>query len=166
MKNISIIVAIARNNAIGKDNKLLWHLPEDLKRFKKLTTNHWVVMGKNTFESLPSGPLPNRTNLVISDIEGEIISGCEMAYSIQEAISKCPDDEESFIIGGGSVYRQFLPFCSRLYLTIVQEDFEADTFFTEIDYSEWKEISKEEHFKDEKNPFDYINIILERISPN
>ena len=102
-KHISIIVAVAENNAIGKGNKLLWHISDDLKRFKRLTTGHPVVMGKKTYESLPVKPLPNRTNVVISDIEGELINGCEMAYSIEEAIEKCPDNEESCIIGGGSI---------------------------------------------------------------
>ena len=109
MKNISIIVAIAQNNAIGKDNKLLWHIPEDLKRFKRLTTGRTIVMGKRTFESLPTHPLPNRRSIVITDIAGEIIPGCVMAYSIDEAIDLMDEQEENFIIGGGSVYSQFLP---------------------------------------------------------
>jgi dihydrofolate reductase len=156
MKSISIIVAIAQNNAIGKDNQLLWHIPADLKRFKKLTTGHTIVMGKRTFESLPIRPLPNRRSVVITDIPGEEIEGCTMAYSIDDAISKMDDEKENFIIGGGSVYRQFLPLAQQLYLTIVQKDFEADTFFDEIDYSKWEAIEREDHTEEEL-PYYYIN---------
>src|SRR5664279_2884229 len=102
-KKISIIVAVAQNNAIGKDNKLLWHISEDLKRFKRLTSGNTVVMGKNTFYSLPIRPLPNRTNIVITDVPGETIEGCVMAYSIEDAIEKCESVNENFIIGGGSI---------------------------------------------------------------
>lgn len=163
MKNFSIIVAIAKNNAIGKDNQLLWHLPDDLKRFKKFTTGHWVIMGKKTFKSLPKGPLPNRVNVVITDVPGEIINGCLTVYSIEEAIEKSPEHSENFIIGGGSVYRQFLPLANRLYLTIVNRDFDADTFFPEIDFKEWNEIVREEYKAGEQNPLDYTFMILERI---
>jgi dihydrofolate reductase len=156
MKSISIIVAIAQNNAIGKDNQLLWHIPADLKRFKQLTTGHTIVMGKRTFESLPIRPLPNRRSVVITDIAGEEIAGCVMAYSIQDAIEKMDDDKENFIIGGGSVYRQFLSLADRLYLTIVQKDFDADTFL-EIDLSEWETIEREDHFEEEL-PYYYINL--------
>ena len=114
MKTISIIVAIAENNAIGKDNKLLWYLPDDLKRFKRLTTGHPVIMGKKTFESLPIKPLPNRTNIVLTDVPGEKIEGCTMAYSIDDALSKCPDGEECFVMGGGMIYKQFLEIADRL----------------------------------------------------
>jgi dihydrofolate reductase len=157
MKPISIIVAIAQNNAIGKDNQLLWHIPADLKRFKLLTTGHTIVMGKRTFESLPIRPLPNRRSVVITDIAGEQIEGCTMVYSIDEAIEKMDPDKENFIIGGGSVYRQFLPIAQQLYLTIVQKDFEADTFFDAIDYSEWETIEREDH-SEEELPYYYINL--------
>ena len=138
IENISIIVAIARNRAIGKDNKLLWHISEDLKRFKKLTTGHTLIMGRNTFISLPNGALPNRRHIVISDVKGESFEGCEMASSIEEAIQKAGSGDECFVIGGGMVYNQFLPIAGKLYLTQVDEDFEADTFFPEIDVSQWK----------------------------
>jgi dihydrofolate reductase len=156
MKPISIIVAIAQNNAIGKDNQLLWHIPADLKRFKQLTTGHTIVMGKRTFESLPIRPLPNRRSVVITDVAGEEIEGCTMAYSIQDAIEKMDDEKENFIIGGGSVYRQFLPIADHLYLTIVQKDFDADTFL-EINLSDWETIEREDHF-DEELPYYYINL--------
>jgi len=157
MKPISIIVAIAQNNAIGKDNQLLWHIPADLKRFKTLTTGHTIVMGKRTFESLPLRPLPNRRSVVITDILGEKIEGCTMAYSINDAIEQMDEEKENFIIGGGSVYRQFLPFANQLFLTIVKKDFDADTFFPEIDYSEWDIVEREDHL-DEDLPYFYINL--------
>ncbi|NTW23943.1 MAG: dihydrofolate reductase [Lentimicrobium sp.] len=162
MKTISIIVAIAQNNAIGKDNQLLWHIPEDLKRFKALTTGHTIVMGKRTFESLPIRPLPNRRSVVITDIPGELIKGCEMAYSIDDAISKMEEGRENFIIGGGMVYKQFMPLADKLYLTIVHKDFEADTFYTDIDYSEWKEIAREDVPAVESLGFDYSYITYEK----
>jgi dihydrofolate reductase len=157
MKPISIIVAIAQNNAIGKDNQLLWHIPADLKRFKQLTTGHTIVMGKRTFYSLPIRPLPNRRSIVITDIEGEVIKGCTMAYSIDEAIDQMDDEKENFIIGGGSVYSQFMPLAQQLYLTIVKKDFEADTFYPEINYEDWEIIEREDH-TDEELPYFYINL--------
>jgi len=144
MRHISIIVAIAENFAIGLRNELLWHLPDDLKRFKKLTTGHTVIMGKRTFESLPNRPLPNRRNLVITDIPGELIPSCEMAYSIEDAIAKTESESENFVIGGGSIYRQFLPFADKLYITWVHKSFEADTFFPKIELSEWELLEKTE----------------------
>jgi dihydrofolate reductase len=142
--NISIIVAIATNRAIGKDNRLLWHLSDDLKRFKKLTTGHTLIMGRNTFLSLPNGALPNRRHIVISDIAGETFDGCEMARSIDEALELAGTGEECFVIGGGMVYKQFLPVAGKLYLTQVHASFEADTFFPEIDFSQWKSLASEE----------------------
>lgn len=162
--NISIIVAIAENNAIGKDNKLLWHLSEDLKRFKKLTSGHAVIMGRNTFLSLPAGALPERTNIVISDIPGEQFPGCIMVYSIQEAISVCKDHDECFIIGGGLVYSQFLPYTSKLYITKVHASPSADTYFPEINYNEWTEIFREEHVGSQKDEYDYSYFIYKRKS--
>lgn len=163
MKSISIIVAIAQNNAIGKDNQLLWHIPEDLKRFKALTTGHTIVMGKRTFESLPIRPLPNRRSVVITDIPGETIPGCEMAYSIEEAVLKMEEGRENFIIGGGMVYKQFMPLAHKLYLTIVHKDFEADTFYTDIDYSQWKEIAREDISAKDTLGFDYSYITYVRM---
>jgi dihydrofolate reductase len=162
MKNISIIVAIAQNLAIGKGNDLLWHIPEDLKRFKKLTTGHTILMGKRTFESLPIRPLPNRRSIVITDIPGETIAGCVMAYSIDEAISLCDPGGENFIIGGGSVYRQFMPIANRLYLTIVHKDFEADIFYPEINFNEWSETERTECEAMDTLGFNYTYLTLDR----
>lgn len=155
MKNISIIVAIAKNNAIGKNNELLWHISDDLKRFKRITDGHTVVMGRNTYLSLPKRPLINRTNIVITDVKSEKFEGCVTVNSIEEAIAACPDNEESFVIGGGAVYRQFLPVANKLYITHVHEDFDADTFFPEIDKTVWKLIDNEDHMPDDKNKFSY-----------
>ena len=159
---ISIIVAIAENMAIGKNNDLLWHIPEDLKRFKRITSGHPVIMGKRTYESLPRRPLPNRRNIVITDIKGEDLEGCEMAWSIAEAMAKCNPSEENFVIGGASIYRQFLPYAGRLYLTRIHKSFDADVFFPEIDYSQWKLNSKEDFDGDELNDFAWSNEIYER----
>lgn len=160
-KNISIIVAIAQNFAIGKNNDLLFHLPNDLKRFKAITTGKTIIMGRNTLLSLPKWPLPNRRHVVISDNPEDQFEGCEMVSSIEEAIEKVKTDEEAFIIGGGMVYRQFYPVAGKLYLTLVHKDFDADVFFPEIDYSEWAENAREDLY-DDKNEFNYSYIDLVR----
>ncbi len=160
-ENISIIVAIAQNFAIGKNNDLLFHLPNDLKRFKQITTGHPVIMGRNTLLSLPNGALPNRRNIVISDIPEEKFERCEMVTSIEAAAAAVKDETEAFIIGGGMIYRQFFPLAGKLYLTLVHRDFDADVYFPEIDYTEWEELSREDH-SDEKNGFDYSYLNLKR----
>ena len=160
--NIAIIVAIAQNFAIGKNNDLLFHLSNDLKRFKKITSGHAVIMGKRTLFSLPNGPLPNRRNIIITDIPGETFAGCETVYSINEPVEAVANEVEAFVIGGGMIYRQFYPIAGRLYLTMAHKDFEADTFFPEVNFDEWNVASREDLF-DEKNNFDYSNIDLVRI---
>jgi len=154
MKNLSIIVAIASNYAIGKNNDLLWHISEDLKHFKKITSGHPVIMGKRTYESLPVRPLPGRENIVLTDIKDEVIPGCTMAYSIPQILELCRKKEECFIIGGGMVYKQFFPFAETLYITYVDKGFEADTFFPEISEKVWVKIEDEPHFNEE-NKFSY-----------
>lgn len=164
-KNISIIVAIAENYAIGLNNDLLWHLSDDLKRFKKITSGHTIMMGRNTFLSLPNGALPNRKHIVITDQSGEIFDGCSMAYSIEEALEIAGDEEECFVIGGGMVYKQMLPVCGKLYLTQVHHSFEADTFFPEIDFSEWEKMESERVDASEKNEFPHTySLYLRKIS--
>ena len=160
-ENISIIVAIAQNFAIGKNNDLLFHLPNDLKRFKQITTGYPVIMGRNTLLSLPKGALPNRRNIVITDNPEEKFDRCEMVFSVDEAIEAVKNEQEAFIIGGGMIYRQFYPLAGKLYLTLVHRDFDADVYFPEIDYSEWAETSREDHF-DEVNGFDYSYLNLKR----
>ena len=159
--NISIIVAVAQNFAIGLNNELLFHLPDDLKRFKRITTGKALIMGKRTFHSLPTAPLPNRRNIVVTDIPGETFPGCESAGSIDEAIILVRNEPEAFIIGGGMIYEQFYPLAGKLYLTLVHKEMEADTFFPAIDFREWKEIAREDLF-DEKNGFKYSYLDLER----
>jgi dihydrofolate reductase len=161
-KNISIIVAIAENNAIGKNNQLLWKLSDDLKRFKKITTGHKVIMGRRTFLSLPNGPLPDRTNIVISDVPDESFEGCLMAGSVEEVLTFLEDDEETFVIGGGMVYKQFLPHARTLYLTRVEHVFDADTFFPAINLDEWNEIHREHVIASEKNEYAHSFIIYRR----
>lgn len=159
--NIAIIVAIAQNFAIGKNNDLLFHLPDDLKRFKRITQGRPVIMGKNTLFSLPKGPLPNRRNIVITDIPGESFIGCETVNSIEEAIELVKEEPIAFIIGGGMIYRQFYPIAGKLFLTMVHQDFEAETFFPKINFDEWIQVNRED-LHDEKNGFDYSNIDLVR----
>lgn len=162
MKQLSIIVAIAKNYAIGKDNKLLWHISDDLKRFKQLTTGNVIIMGKKTYESLPVKPLPNRTSIVITDIADETFENCITAYSIEDAIAKASAEKENFIIGGGSIYKQFMQHVSKLYLTTVDLSFNADTFFPEIDFSEWKTLEEETLESGGKNEFAHTYKVLER----
>ena len=153
---ISIIVAISEENAIGKKGGLLCHLPNDLKHFKAVTSGATVIMGERTFFSLPKHPLPNRRNIVITDVAGKTFDGAESAYSIEEAVNLVKDEKEAFIIGGGTIYRQFMPIADKLYITHIHHSWsDADTFFPEIKASEWQRTSEEKHLSDENNPFDY-----------
>jgi len=154
-KKISIIVAIASNHAIGKDNDLLWHISKDLKRFKEMTLDHFIVMGKKTYFSLPKRPLPNRTSMIITDVEGEEIDDCLMAYSIADAIAKMDNYNENFIIGGGSIYSQFLKYANKMYITRVHKDFDADIFFPEFSLDEWSLVEKIDVNDDPQNDFSY-----------
>lgn len=153
---ISIIVAIDEHNAIGRKGQLLCHLPNDLKHFKNITSGHTVIMGKNTYLSLPKRPLPNRTNIVITDVAGEQLEGATMAYSIDEALQFVNPDEEAFIIGGGMIYRQFMEngFTDKLYITHIDYKWDdADTFFPAIDPDIWLPVRSEKQEADEKNPY-------------
>lgn len=157
MSKISIIAAVADNYAIGKNNKLLWHLPADMKHFKDMTTGHAVVMGKRTFESLPNGSLPNRKNIVLTSIpEGNFDKYYE-AVSLRDAIELCENEDEVYIIGGATIFKQALeyPGVDTMYITWVHEEFEADAFFPEFNKEEWKEVSCEKHEADEENPYAY-----------
>lgn len=153
---ISIIVAIAENYAIGKKGDLLCHMPADLKHFKEITSGKTVMMGERTFFSLPKHPLPNRRNIVLTDVAGKTFEGAEAVYSIDEMVKCIQGEEEAFVIGGGMVYRQMMPLADKLYITHIHHSWEdADTFFPEIKESEWKLLNAERHFADEKNPYDY-----------
>ena len=161
--SISIIVAIAQNGAIGFENKLLYWLPNDLKRFKALTTGHTIIMGRRTFESLPKGALPNRRNIVLSrqDIE---FAGAEHYASLEAALAQCEQEEEVFIIGGASVYQEAMSLADTLYITHIDATpDQADAFFPEIDPSVWKETGREVHPMDEKHLYPYQFIDYKRI---
>ncbi len=157
---ISIIAAIGKNNELGKGNELLWKLPADMKHFKETTTGHTVVMGRKTFQSIGRA-LPNRRNIVVTRDETFAIEGVEVAHSLGEAIEKVAGEEEAFIIGGGELYKQALPFTDKLYITHVDSEFDADTFFPHIS-EEWKKVSEEEHLADETNPFAYTFAVYEK----
>jgi dihydrofolate reductase len=159
---ISIIVAVSEDLGIGKDNELLWHISEDLKRFKRLTTGNAVIMGKKTWESLPKKPLPNRKNIVLTDNPHETIDNAITAYSLEDSLAKCTPGEEIFIIGGGSIYRQFMPIADRLYITHVHKKAPADIYFPEIDRSIWEIIEKEKFKTDESNDIPYTYTIYKR----
>lgn len=163
MSRISIIVAIAQNRAIGFENKLLYWLPNDLKRFKALTTGHTIIMGRKTFESLPKGALPNRRNIVLSRQE-ITFEGAEIYASLDEALAQCKDEEEVYIIGGASVYREAMSICDRLYITHIENIPEnADAFFPVIDSKVWKETNRDAHPVDEKHLYPYVFVDYERI---
>ena len=157
---ISIIAAVAKNRAIGFENKLIYWLPNDLKRFKALTTGHTIVMGRNTFESLPKGALPNRRNVVLSTTVKEL-PGCEVFPTLDAALQSCQPDEDIYIIGGARVYEQAISKADRLCLTEVDDiPAQADTFFP--DYSDWQVVNKEAHPKDERHAFEYAFTEYER----
>ena len=153
---ITIIAAIAKNNALGKDNDLIWHLPADLKRFKKVTTGHHILMGRNTFESIGK-PLPNRTTIIITRNKSYFKEGCLIANSIEEAIEMVENKDDIFIIGGAQIYKESMQkgLVDRLDITQVHHEFEADVFFPEIDLKIWKETAREDLEADEKNKFDF-----------
>jgi len=159
---ISIIVAVSEDLGIGKNNELLWNLPEDLKRFKKITYGKTVIMGKRTWESLPKKPLPGRKNVVITDIPHEDFFGAVTAYSIEDALNKCEKEEEIFIIGGGSIYTQFMPLADRLYVTHVHKKRPADTWFPKINQRVWEVIGKEEFKDNNTRGIPYTFVIYER----
>lgn len=155
---ISIISAIARSNrAIGKDNALLWHIPEDFKHFKELTSGHAIVMGENTYRSI-GRPLPNRTNIVLSQTPDFAPEGIVVVRSIEEAIERAREieQEEIFIIGGASIYRQFIPMADRLYLTLVEGEYDADTFFPE--YDEFTKVLSEESVDNGTHIFSFVTL--------
>ncbi len=155
MKLIAIAAA-GKQNELGKDNKLLWHLPDDFKRFKALTSHHHIIMGRKTFESFPK-PLPNRIHVVITRQKDYPDNNCIVVKSIEEVIQTVKDQEIAYVIGGGEIYKEFMPFVDQIELTQVYGQFEADTFFPKINLDEWELINKEYHPKDEKHnyAFDY-----------
>lgn len=160
---LSIIVAKAKNNTIGKDNKLLWNIPDDLKRFKELTTNHNIIMGRKTFESI-GRILPNRKHIVFSQnpdfkVNNENVEIIHSMLQIQQYIE---DENENFVIGGAMIYNLLMPYVTKMYVTEIDKDFEGDTFFPRINSDIWEEISREEGPEDSKNNFKYEYVIYKR----
>lgn len=161
---LSIVVAKAKNNIIGKDNKIIWNLPEDLKHFKKLTTGHTIIMGRKTFESL-GGVLPNRKHIIFSQnpdfkVNNENVEVVHSLLQIQDLIE---GEEEAFVIGGAMIYNFLMPYVKKMYVTEINEEFEGDSFFPKINEDTWKEVNREKGIKDEKNNLDYEFVIYERI---
>ncbi len=157
---VALVVAISENNAIGKDNQLLWHLPADLKHFKAITTGHTLIMGRKTFDSIGK-PLPNRRNIVISRNAELTIAGAEVYQNLAEALQACAHEAEIYIIGGAEIFNQSIQLANKIYLTRVHQTYEADTFFPELDSSQWEESNLEQHLPDEKNTVAYTFSILE-----
>lgn len=161
---LSIIVAKAKNNIIGKDNALIWHLPEDLKRFKKMTTGHTIIMGRKTFESL-GRVLPNRYHVILCNDANMNINNenVEILEDISMLDKYVKDEEEHFVIGGATMYRLLMPICSKMYITEIDQDFEGDVSFPEIDLNEWKVTEREDGPEDGENTFKYEYVTYEKI---
>ena len=160
---IAIIAAIDKNNALGFENKLLFYLPDDLKRFKALTTGHTVVMGRKTFDSLPKGALPNRRNIVLSRSAKLVLPGAEVYPSLEEALKHCEAEEQVFIMGGASVYRQAMPLADKLFLTEIEaEATQADVYFPAIDKTVWHETKRDARSADDRHPYDFSFVDYER----
>jgi dihydrofolate reductase len=157
---LSIIVAIAKNNAIGKDNRLLWHIPEDLKYFRQVTSGHAVIMGRKTFESIGK-PLPNRRNIVVSRTLPPQ-DGITVVPSVAEALQHVANETEAFVIGGGAIYHETLPLAQKLYVTRVHENFPADTFFPDIDPAEWQEIVRTDFERGAQFPHAFSFLVYTR----
>lgn len=159
---LSIIVAMAHNNTIGNKNDLIWHLSDDLRYFKRITSGHPVIMGRKTWNSLRIKPLPNRKNIVITRNTDLFIEGVSVVHSIEEAISQCNHDEENFIIGGAEIYRLFLPLAQKLYLTTIHKDFDGDALFPKIHHDDFSCVECSETHHDEKSGLDYHFAVYER----
>ena len=153
---VSIIVAIAQNGTIGDKNSLLWHIKEDMRFFRTTTSGHPVIMGRKTFESLGSKPLPKRTNIVITRVDREF-EGALTAHSLEEAIRMAGEDDEIFVMGGAQIYREALSVVDRMYITVVERDYEGDTSFPDVDYSEWKlvDVVRYERGEEYEYPFEF-----------
>ena len=156
-----MIAAVAENNALGKNNDLLWHLPLDFRRFKEITSGHHIIMGRKTFESFPK-PLPNRTHVIITRQKDFKHDGCIVVQDIEKAIAVCPKEDDLYIIGGGEIYKQFIHLADQLDITRVHNSFEADVYFPEIDPEIWELTSEIFNPKDEKHLFDYTFQTFER----
>ncbi|SIR17460.1 dihydrofolate reductase [Halanaerobium kushneri] len=164
--SLSIIAAMDQNQLIGKDEKIPWDLPADLKYFKKTTMGAPVVMGRKTFESI-GFPLPGRRNIILTRNKDYAAEGCEVVHSQKEILAEFLEiEEEAFIIGGAEIYRQFLPYCNKLYLTIIDHEFSGDTYFPEFDRQNWDQISEKEGKTDSSNPYQYSYHVYQRKNKN
>lgn len=164
---VTLLVAWARNQVIGRDNDLPWYLPADLKRFRQLTTGHSVIMGRKTFDSIMQRlgrPLTNRTNIILTRDKGYQASGSLVAGSLSEALQLVPSGQQTFVIGGAKVFRQALPIADRLHVTEIDAEIEGDVRFPEFDRSRWREVERTEHGPDDKNAYHYAFITYERKS--
>jgi len=160
---LTIIVAAAKNDVIGKDNKLIWHLRDDLKRFKTLTSGHHIIMGRKTFESFPK-PLPNRTHVVITrQANYQVPDGVIVVNSLKDAIDASRNDQQPYIIGGGEIYKEAIKIVDKVELTRVHHAFEGDTYFPQIDPLHWKETDRKDHTKDDNHDYDFSFITYERL---
>lgn len=166
--NLSIVVAVSQNYAIGRHNDLIWHISDDLKHFKALTSNHTVVMGRRTFDSLPKKPLPNRRNIILTHDSDFSSQGIEVAHSLNEVFNLTAEEDEVFVIGGANIYQQFLPFVSRLYVTWIYSEFEADAFFPVIDQSRFRLVSQTDKTLDTASGllYNYADYVAIPASPN
>lgn len=161
-RTLTMIAAAAENNALGKDNDLIWHISEDLKRFKRLTTGHAIIMGRKTFESMPKA-LPNRTNIVLTQKKEYTAEGAEVVHTLEDALALVENDMQPFVIGGGQIYTLFMPLCDRIELTRVHHEFEADVFFPEIDASAFEVVSEERVDQSENQPYNYTYLTYQKI---
>lgn len=159
---ISIIAAMSKNHVIGKNNKLPWYLPADLRHFKKITTAKPIIMGRKTFESIGKKPLPERKNIIITRDENYQAEGCTVTNSLNDAIKAAGNTTEIMIVGGSQIYKQALEVADRMYITIIDEKFEGDAFFPEWDEQAWQEISREDFSADEKNRYDFSFVTFEK----
>lgn len=160
---ISIIAAMTKNNVLGKDNKMPWHLPAELQYFKKITLGKPVIMGRKTFESI-GRPLPGRENIVITRQVDFVPAGVTIKHDLQSAMTYVKDIDEVMIIGGANIYQQAINFADKMYLTVIDFECEGDVFFPTWDESHWKIISQETHRMDAKNQYDFVTVVLERIT--
>jgi len=164
LKEITLIAAASENNVLGKDNRLIWHISDDLKRFKKLTLGHSIIMGRKTFESMPKA-LPNRKNIVLTRNNNYRAKNAIVAHDLRNALELTGEDTNPYIIGGEEIYNLFLPIANRIELTRVHDIFDGDAFFPEIDLSKWELFCVEEHFSTQYSRYNYSYLTYKKIKP-
>ena len=158
MKNLSLIVAVANHNVIGINNTLPWHLPEDLKRFRALTTGHHIIMGRKTYESL-GRLLPNRTTVIVTRNKSYQVEGALIAHNLQAALALCAGDNEPFLIGGAELYKEGIQLANKLYITEVHADFDGDAYFEKVDLTQWQELDREKHIAQSGLQYSYVSYL-------